>query len=322
MNDFFHFLPEASSVAFRLDVLFWSLIALSAVVALGVSIALVWFSVKYRRGSRADRKDRHRQSLPVELTWTLVPLVVFLAIFGWSFVLFAELHTPPADATTIYVVAKQWMWKAQHPGGQREINVLHVPLGHPVRLTMTSQDVIHDFYVPAFRVKQDVIPGRYTEMWFTPTELGEFPLFCAEFCGLDHSRMTGSIVVMRPAEFADWLDGQRGGEGLAARGALLFRRLGCSGCHGANSSVHAPDLDGLLGRPVHLSDGTTVVADATYIRDSILLPARQVVAGFAPIMPSFAGQVSEEDLLALVSYLASTPSAAANGTTENSHERR
>ncbi|MFP5405298.1 MAG: cytochrome c oxidase subunit II, partial [Gammaproteobacteria bacterium] len=277
---------------------------------------------KYRRGSHADRTGRRLQSLPVELTWTLIPLAMFIGVFAWSFFLFAELHTPPADATTIYVVAKQWMWKVQHPGGQREINVLHVPLGQAVRLTMTSQDVIHDFFVPAFRIKQDVLPGRYTQLWFTATELGEFPLFCAEYCGMDHSMMIGSVVVMRPADYANWLGGHAGVESLAARGALLFRRNGCSGCHGANSTVHAPDLNGLYGRAVQLSDGSTVIADARYIRDSILLPRSQVVAGFAPIMPSFQGELSEEDLLALIAYIESTPSPAANGTTENAHERR
>lgn len=325
MNDSFHLLlPEASSVASGIDTLFWFMIALCGVVTIGIFTTMVWFSVKYRHGSRADRSGRHNQSLGIELTWTLIPFALFIAVFVWSLFLFARLHTPPANAQTIYVVAKQWMWKVQHPGGQREINMLHVPLDQPVRLTMTSQDVIHSFSVPAFRVKQDVLPDRYTQLWFTATELGRFPLYCDQYCGLDHSKMGGSIVVMRPADYARWLDGHAGPESLAARGAALFRRSGCSGCHGANASVHAPDLDGINGRIVHLSDGTTVIADDRYLRDSILLPDSQVVAGYAPIMPSFEGQLSEEDLLALIAYLKSTSTTAnqppAIGS-ESTHER-
>lgn len=309
MSDTFHLLaPEASSIAPRLDALFWLMVALCGLVALGVFVAIVYFSIRYRRGSDADRSGRHKQSMGVELTWTLVPFALFVAVFVWSMFLFVRLHTPPANAQTIYVIAKQWMWKVQHPGGQREINTLHVPLGRPIRLTMTSQDVIHSFYVPAFRVKQDVLPGRYTQLWFTATRLGDFPLFCSQYCGLDHSKMGGSVVVMRPADYARWLDGHAGGESLATRGATLFRERGCSGCHGANASVHAPDLDGIYGRPVHLSDGSTVIVDNMYLRDSILLPDKQIVAGYAPIMPSFEGQLSEDDLLALIAYLKSTSS--------------
>ena len=223
-------------------------------------------------------------------------------MYGWSLFLYAREESPPADAQTIYVVAKQWMWKVQHPNGVREINRLHVPLGVPVRLTMTSQDVIHSFYVPAFRVKQDVLPGRYTQLWFEATQLGTFRLFCTQYCGLDHAKMGGAVIVMRPPDYARWLRSNGAGTTLAARGAVLFRRSGCSGCHGANASVHAPDLDGLYGRVVHLADGSSVIADDAYIRDSILLPQKQVVAGYAPIMPSFQGQLGEEDLLALIAY--------------------
>jgi cytochrome c oxidase subunit 2 len=252
-----------------------------------------------------DRTLSHGTT-PIELAWTLVPFALFLGMFVWSLFLFVRINTPPSNAQTIYVVAKQWMWKVQHAGGQREINALHVPLGQPVRLTMTSQDVIHDFYVPAFRVKQDILPGRYTQLWFTATQLGTFPLECAEYCGLDHSKMGGLVTVMRPADYARWLQGQAQPLSLAAQGEALFRAKGCSGCHGANASVHAPDLDGIYGRVVHLADGSTVVADDRYIRDSILQPARQVVAGYAPIMPSFAGQLSEEELIELGAYLKST----------------
>lgn len=319
------FLPQASSIAPGIDKLFWLMIGLCALVALGVFTAMLVFSVRYRRGSHADRSNPHVKSLGVELTWTLVPFAMFLGLFVWSLMLFAQLHTPPANAETIYVVAKQWMWKVQHPGGQREINTLHVPLGQPIRLTMTSQDVIHSFYVPAFRVKQDVLPDRYTQLWFTATKLGRFHLFCAEYCGLDHATMGGSIVVMRPADYARWLDRNAGPQSLAAHGATVFRQRGCSGCHGANASVHAPDLDGLYGRPVHLADGSTVIADDRYIRDSVLLPDLQIVAGYAPIMPSFKGQIDESDMLALIAYLKSTSADAthppAKGS-ESTHEQR
>lgn len=317
-------LPEASSIAPDIDVLWWLMIGLCGLVSVGVFTVMLIFAVRYRRGSNADRSNRHAQSLGVELTWTLVPFFMFIGLFVWSLVLFARLHTPPEGSQTIYVVAKQWMWKIQHPGGQREINTLHVPLGQPVRLTMTSQDVIHSFYVPAFRIKQDVLPDRYTRAWFTATKLGRFDLLCAEYCGLDHSKMGGSIVVMRPADYARWLDRHAGPDSLAARGATVFRQRGCSGCHGANASVHAPDLDGIYGRRVHLADGSTVVADDRYIHDSIMLPDTQVVAGYAPIMPSFHGQISESDMLALIAYLKSTSTKASQPPAvgaESTHEQ-
>lgn len=311
MSEFHLLLPTASSIAPRLDALFWFAVALCAFVATGVFVTIVYLAIRYRRGSIVDRSDSGRHSLVIELTWTFVSFALFFALFIWSLFLFTDLHTPPRDAQTIYIVAKQWMWKVQHPGGQREINTLHVPLGQPVRLTMTSQDVIHSFYVPAFRVKQDVLPGRYTQLWFTATRVGEFPLFCTQYCGLDHSKMIGSVVVMNPADYARWLRGDGSVQSLAATGAALFRSRGCSGCHGANAVVHAPDLNGLFGRPVHLLDGSTVFADERYLRDSMLLPNLQIVAGFAPIMPSFAGQLSEDDVLALIAYLKSTTTGAA-----------
>jgi cytochrome c oxidase subunit II len=305
MNPFHMLIPEASSLAPRIDALFWVMVVLCALVAAGVFGAMIFFCVRYHRGHEVDRSGREAGSLGVELTWTLVPCALFIAVFVWSLFLFADARTPPADAHTLYVVAKQWMWKVQHPTGQREINTLHVPLGQAVRLTMTSQDVIHSFFIPAFRVKQDVLPGRYTQLWFTATRLGAFPLTCAEYCGLDHSKMGGVVVVLSPAEFGRWLRGQGANPSLAAQGATLFARSGCGGCHGDHSTVHAPVLAGLYGRPVHLADGSTVVADERYLHDSIVLPNEEVAAGYAPVMPSFAGQLSEEDLLALIAYLKS-----------------
>jgi cytochrome c oxidase subunit 2 len=203
----------------------------------------------------------------------------------------------------VYVVGKQWMWKVEHAGGRREIDELHLPMGRPVRVLLTSQDVIHSFFVPAFRIKQDAVPGRYTTLYFTPNRVGDFRLNCAEYCGTAHSRMGGRIVVMRPEDFQRWLAQGGGGPDMAARGFDALRKYGCTGCHDPRSSVHAPDLRSLYGRTVHLQDGRTVVADEAYIRDSVLLPKRDVVAGFEPIMPSFAGQVGEEDLLDIIAWL-------------------
>lgn len=317
-------LPEASSIAPRVDVLFWYMVGLCGFVVVGIFSTMIYLAVKYRKGSKADRSGKHKQSIGIEATWTLVPFGMFLAVFIWSLFIFARLHSPPKNAQTVYVVAKQWMWKIQHPGGQREIDMLHVPLGETTRLVMISQDVIHSFGLPAFRLKQDVLPGMYTDLWFRPTETGRFSLFCDQYCGLDHSKMIGQVVVMSPAAYARWLEKNPAPESVAAHGAALFRSAGCSGCHGANASVHAPDLDGLYGRPVHLADGSTVVADDRYIHDSILLPDKQIVAGFAPIMPSFQGQLSEEEILALVAYIKSTSATAHQPPSvgsESTHER-
>jgi cytochrome c oxidase subunit II len=294
--------PGASSISGRTDLLFTGMLLLTGFVAVGVCITMLVFCLRYRQGRRVERGTVERK-LGIELAWTLIPLGLFIVVFVWAARDFVNLYRVPADALPVYVVAKQWMWKLQHRNGKREINELHVPLGQPVRLLMTSQDAIHSFYVPAFRLKQDVLPGRYTGLWFTPTQLGDFHLFCAEYCGSEHSRMIGRIVVMPPAEYARWLASGTDHPSLAQYGFALFRQLGCSGCHTAGSSVHAPSLAGLLGREVHLQDGRSLIADENYVRDSILLPRKDVVAGFEPIMPSFAGQVSEEDIEALVAYL-------------------
>jgi cytochrome c oxidase subunit II len=292
----------ASSIAGRTDLLFTGMLVLTGAIALAICAAIVVFCLRFREGRRVERGFVGRK-LGLELGWTLIPLGLFIVLFVWAGHEFVRLYQPPEDALPIYVVAKQWMWKLQHRNGKREINELHVPLGQPVRLVMSSQDAIHSFYVPAFRLKQDVLPGRFTGLWFTPTQLGTFHLFCAEYCGTEHSQMIGRIVVMTPPEFSRWLAAGPQEPGMAQYGFALFRQLGCSGCHAAGSSVHAPSLAGLLGRQVHLQDGRTIVADENYVRDSILLPRKDVVAGFQPVMPSFAGQVSEEDIQALIAYL-------------------
>ena len=295
----------ASAQAGRTDAIFLAMLLLCGAVAAILFVLVVFFAIRYRRGTRVDRTPP-RELRGVEIAWTVTPLLIFLGIFAWAARDFVTLADPPADALPVTVVAKQWMWKLQHRNGRREINELHVPQGEPVVLTMTSQDVIHSFFIPAFRIKQDVLPGRYTRLWFTATQLGDFPLFCSEYCGSEHSQMTGRVVVMAPADYGRWLASGPARPGMAQYGFALFRQLGCSGCHDARSTIHAPLLGGVYGRTVHLQDGRTVVADANYLRDSILLPARDVVAGFAPVMPSFAGQVSEEDIQALIAYLQST----------------
>jgi cytochrome c oxidase subunit 2 len=298
--------PEASAGAARTDALFVALVILCGVMAVAIATLIVAFSVRYRRGAKVDRSRAPSGKLPLEIGWVVTPLVIFIGIFAWSTWDYVQTTRAPADALPVYVVAKQWMWKLEQQGGRREINELHVPLGQPVRLVMTSQDVIHSFFVPAFRLKQDVVPGRYTTLSFTPTRLGDFHLFCAEYCGSEHSAMIGRVVVMTPADFGRWLAAGKSQPGLAERGFALYRSRGCSGCHEPASTVHAPSLDGLLGRTVHLQDGRSLVADENYVRDSILVPLKDVVAGFEPVMPSFAGQLDEEQIESIVAYIRST----------------
>ena len=299
----FLFLPAASDIAQRVDLLFYTLVALTGMVAIAIITLMIVFCVRYRAGAQVDRRNPPVGLRWLECGWTFTPLVIFLAIFCWAAVVYAHFYAPAPGAMTVFVVGKQWMWKAEHANGRREIDELHLPLGQPVRLVLSTEDVIHSFYVPAFRIKQDAVPGRYTTISFTPTREGEYWLHCAEYCGTDHARMGGRVVVMAPAAFATWLERGNSNASLAALGFELFRRKGCSGCHAAGSTVHAPDLAGVYGRVVHLQDGRTLVADEGYLRDSILLPKKDVVAGYAPIMPSFQGQLDEGELAALITYL-------------------
>jgi cytochrome c oxidase subunit 2 len=291
---------------------------ISAAVLLLVFGLLFVYIIKYRAGSPLDRGVIAQKTWRLESAWTVATLLVFFALFVWGADLYVRLFQPPRRALKIYVIGKQWMWKVEHAGGQREINTLHLPVGTPVELVMTSEDVIHDFSVPAFRIKHDVLPGRYETLWFTAIRPGTYSLYCTQFCGLDHSKMTGNVVVLSPPAFQVWLAQNRGPDTLAADGRTLFMRYGCSGCHGGNgagaggaqSTVRAPSLEGLYGAPVPLADGTMVVADDRYLHDSIVEPDRQIVAGYAPIMPSFAGQIGEEDLLKVIAYIRSLAPAA------------
>jgi cytochrome c oxidase subunit 2 len=262
---------------------------------------VIYFAVRYRKqaGRSAEQIDG---SHALEITWSVIPLCVFMVFFAWGAYVFFKQRTPPQNSAEVYTVAKQWMWKFEHMEGQREINELHVPIGRDVKMIMTSQDVIHSFYVPAFRIKQDVLPGRYTTIWFHATKPGTYHLFCAEYCGTQHSGMIGSVVVMEPKEYEAWMSGS-GAQPLAVTGQSLFSQLSCDTCHRADTQGRGPSLAGTFGKPVMLQDGRTVNADENYIRESILDPAAKVVHGFKPVMPTYQGQVSDEQLNALVAYV-------------------
>ena len=313
------FPEQASAAARQVDALYYFLIAVSAFFAVLIAVLLVTFALKYRRRSESERPAPIHGSLVLELTWTIIPFGLAMVMFFWGAQLYVSLSRPPDDALQVFVVGKQWMWKLQHLEGRREINELHVPVGRSVKLTMTSEDVIHSFFVPAFRVKADVIPGRYTTLWFHPTKPGTYHLFCAEYCGTEHSGMIGRVVVMEPAEFQTWLSGGPVGS-LATAGQKLFEQLGCITCHREDSGARGPHLVGLFGKPVPLKGGGTAIADESYLRESILNPQAKVVAGFEPIMPTFKGLVSEEGIMQLIAYIksleapeAAGPPAAAEG---------
>ena len=305
--------PErASTMAGKVDAIYIFLLVVCGMVALLVFTCLLYFAARYRRmaGVRAEQIDG---STPLELTWSIIPLCVFMVFFAWGAVVYFKQRTPPRDATEVYVVAKQWMWKMEHAEGQHEMNELHVPVGRDVKLIMTSQDVIHSFFVPVFRMKQDVLPGRYTIAWFRATKPGTYHLFCAEYCGTQHSGMIGSIVVMEPSQYEAWMSGGPAGP-LSATGEKIFAELGCSTCHRTDVQGRGPNLQGVFGKPVLLQDGRTVLADENYVRESILDPGAKIVNGFKPVMPTFQGLVSEEQLNALVAYVKSLSAVKPAGT--------
>jgi cytochrome c oxidase subunit II len=316
MLDNFPLWPErASTMASSVDALYIFLLIVSGLMTLLIFVALVYFAARYRyrSGVPAEQIDG---STPLELTWSIIPLFVFMAIFLWGAAVFFKGRTPPRDSTEVYVVAKQWMWKLEHAEGQREINELHVPVDRDVKLIMTSQDVIHSFYIPAFRMKQDVLPGRYTVAWFRATKPGTYHLFCAEYCGTQHSGMVGSIVVMDRAQYEAWMSGGSTGP-LSATGEKVFAELGCATCHRTDAQGRGPNLQGLFGKTVQLEGGRTVVADENYVRESILDPGAKIVNGFKPVMPTFQGLVSEEQLNALVAYVKSLSKPGDGGVKTN-----
>ncbi|HTU40268.1 MAG TPA: cytochrome c oxidase subunit II [Candidatus Aquilonibacter sp.] len=303
LNNFPLWPEQASTMAHRVDALYIFLLVVTGMMAFLVCLLVVVFAAKFRHrpGIRAEQIEG---SNALEITWSVIPFVIFMAIFVWGAVVYFKEHTPPADATDVYVVAKQWMWKIEHAEGQREINELHVPVGRDIRLIMTSQDVIHSFYIPAFRIKQDVLPGRYTVEWFHATEPGVYHLFCAEYCGTQHSGMVGSVVVENPADYEAWAKANSSGP-LSASGEKVFAELGCSACHRSDAPGRGPNLQGVFGKPVQLEDGRIVTADENYIRQTILDPGLTRVKGFQPIMPTFQGLVTDDQLNELVAYIKS-----------------
>ena len=305
MSDFPLFPEQASTVAWQVDLIYFTLVALSIFFSVAVAAAIVFFALRYRQGADVDRSHPLIEHTKLELTWSIIPFIMAMGVFGWAAMVFVDIKTPPADATEIYIIGKQWMWQAQHPSGKREINQLHIPIDTPVKLIMTSQDVIHDFYIPVFRVKQDVVPGRYTTLWFQATKTGEFHLFCAEYCGTEHSAMVGTVVVMEQSEFKNWLGGGSSDEPLAVAGERLFTENGCITCHSGEPGAIGPPISNvsIFGTEVEFADGSTGTVDEAYLRESILDPQAKVVAGYAPVMPSYDGQLSEQSLLQLIEFL-------------------
>jgi cytochrome c oxidase subunit 2 len=315
--------PEAaSSLARNVDYLYFYLTAVTVIMTALIFAAVFFFAIKYRRRSEDEIPKPIHGSLVLEIGWSVIPFVVMLTFFWWGAQIFFENASPPPNTIDVYAVGKQWMWKIQYPEGVREINELHVPLGRPVKITLASEDVIHSFFIPAFRIKHDVVPGRYDTMWFTATKVGRYHLFCAEYCGTEHSGMVGWVTVMTEGDYENWLNGG-GSEGtMAQQGEKLFGQLGCSTCHLLDQQQgRCPNLRGVYGSHVQLSDGKSVLADDVYIRESILNPNAKVVAGYhQDVMPTFQGQITEEQLLQLIVYVKSlalpgTPTASQTGAT-------
>ncbi len=301
--------PEAASTgAHQVDAIFFIWAVVSVFFSLLIAGLIIYFMTRYRRRREDDVGTDNTVPMALEIVWSVIPLGICLLMFAWGAKVFFYIYRPPADAVEYFAVSKQWMWKFQHPEGNREINELHVPVGQAIKMTMTSEDVIHSFYVPAFRMKQDVLPGRYTTTWFKADKPGTYHLFCAEYCGTEHSRMIGRVVVLEPTAYEAWLSGSQPGLSTVASGAQLFQTFACDTCHrpaAAGMVPRAPRLEGLFGRQVKLADGRTLLADENYIRESILNPNAKIVAGWTPIMPTFQGQVTEEQLVQLLAYVKS-----------------
>ncbi len=299
------FPDQASSFAPRVDALYLYLVGVSAFFTVTIFLAIVFLALYYRRSAVRDRTRRIGAKFwLLEAIWIAVPLILAMSMFLWGAELYFDQRTMPRDAIELAVIGKQWMWKIQHPQGRSEINELHVPLGRPVLLKMISEDVIHSFYLPAFRVKMDVLPNRYHSLWFEATKPGVYHLFCAEYCGTEHADMRGHVYVMQPSEYAAWVAGGEQQQPIAA-GEDLFTRFGCHNCHYQAGQPRCPSLENLFGQPVQLTDGQVVTADEQYLRESMLNPAAKVVAGFQPVMPTFEGQISEEQLFRLIEYIKS-----------------
>ena len=303
--------PEAAStIAGEVDTFYYFMVGVSVFFSLLIAGLVIYFAVRYRRRSESERPAPAHTGLALEIVWTGIPLALAMAMFVWGAKIYFRMHRPPEDALEIYATGKQWMWKIQHREGQREINELHVPVGRAIKLKMTSEDVIHSFYVPAFRTKMDVLPGRYTSTWFRATKTGKFHLFCAEYCGTKHSGMIGWVYVMDPAEYQVWLSGGATGGTLADRGAKLFAELACNNCHRPDGKGRGPNLEGIFGTTVDLEGKQKATVDEAYLRESILTPQAKLVAGYQPIMPTFQGLVTEDQLMQLIEYIKNTKAPA------------
>lgn len=320
--------PTASVYADELNSFFWAMVAVCGIVTVAIAVFLIYCAVKYRRKDPDELPVQIDGNIKLETTWTVVPFIIFLGMFGWGAKTYFDVEQPAPDTMNVFVVAKQWMWKIQYENGIREINTLHVPINRPVRLTMISEDVIHDFYVPAFRMKQDVLPARYMTIWFTANKAGQYHLFCAEYCGTKHSGMIGWVYVMNPHDYQRWLEQGGAEDSLASSGEKYFHQFGCANCHHFSGHGPGPDLKGLYGNPVTLDNGLTLTADETYIRECIMGTKPGRVAGFTGIMPSFKGQLTEEQILGLVTFIKSigpqtgTEVPSSEGNTLPSRERQ
>jgi cytochrome c oxidase subunit 2 len=323
MGVFSIFPPRAATSSIQVDALYMFLLAVSGVMTVLIFFFVVFFAFKYRRKKGDPMPRAIHGSLPLEIAWSVIPLMIMMIMFAWGTKLYFEYYTPPKETLDVYVTGKQWMWKVQYPDGQREINELHVPTGRPVKLILASEDVIHSFYIPAFRLKHDVVPGSYQTYWFEATKPGRYHIFCAEYCGTNHSRMTGWVTVMDPVAYGNWLAGSATGS-MAEQGAKLFEQYGCVTCHVLDSQGRCPTLRYVFGHPVVLDDGRTVMADEAYIRESILNPNAKIVKGYhRDIMPVFQGQIGEDGLLQLVAFIKSlapktpgAPASAARGAAQ------
>ena len=298
--------PEAASAnATQVDLLYLYLILVSAFFAIVICAVMLFFAIKYRRNERNIAIQQIDGNTKLEIVWSVLPMFLLVSMFAWGALLYFHGVRAPKDCMDIYVVGKQWMWKIQHPTGQREINDLHIPIGKPIRLTLTSEDVIHSYYIPAMRFKRDVVPGRYTQIWFTPTKLGTYHIFCAEYCGKGHSTMGGWCTVLSEADYQKWLSGSTGAETAEEAGKQLFEGNRCETCHKVGPDARGPLLSGVFGSKVALKDGGSVLANEEYVRESILHPLAKVVAGFEPVMPTYEGQLTEEQIMQLIAYIKS-----------------
>jgi cytochrome c oxidase subunit II len=297
--------PAASTIAEDVDRLHFTLTGVTLLFTVLIFGCIFFFMIKYRRRSDDERAEQIEGNLPLEVIWTGIPALICAGLFVWASALYVRNSRPPSASTEVFVIGKQWMWHIQHPEGPREIDELHVPVNVPIQLTMTSQDVIHDFYIPAFRVKKDVLPGRYTSIWFQATKVGTYHIFCGQYCGAEHSKMIGWVYVMEPTDYAAWLAGGVKNESMAQTGERLFNQLGCATCHAADNSGRGPTLVGLYGKQEKLRDGSTRTVDESLIRQAIVNPNSVLLPNYPPIMPTFQGQVDEEQVLQLIAYVKS-----------------